>query len=461
MTLVSDQPNVILVQKDHTIINVLILGVILPLVDTTLINTSLHSIAVQFGAPLSTAQWIVSAYFLAAASAATLCAWLTQRIGAKQLWLGSLWVFLAGIFLSALAPGVELLIFSRVLQGIATGLLLPTMQTIVVTLIGRSKTKAALAAMSIPSVMAPIFGPLIGGMTVVLFDWRVLFLAQVPLCILAIIAASRKIPATAKSPVSPFDAMGFLLLCPALIATLYGLSKVSEPDTTLWQASLLIGMILMAAFIWHSRRKKEKSLMDFSLFKSEKLKSSCALLFFSSIAYYGGILLFPLYLIQAGHYGPNGAGLMLALHGVGTLIARYKLSWICRMWNDKAIAMAAIFIGIAGSTILIAPLAIEHPYLIAVGMILRGAGVGVLTILSMSGAYQELAPAQVAHASSLTRIVTHLGATLGATAVAGAAVLSDTTVALATGDYIRGQGMLMVSLVACGFFCQRLQKQSA
>lgn len=460
MTQSGETPNLALTASDRTIVRILILGVILPLLDTTLINISLHGIGQQLGAPLSMMQWVVTAYTLAAASAVPLCTWLVQRIGAGRLWILCLWLFLAGTCLSALAQNVEFLIFSRVLQGIATGLLLPTMQTIVVTSVGQDKARSALSAMSVPSVLAPILGPLIGGVTLQFFDWRLLFWAHAPICILAIVLAARGLPGGSAKTSSGFDSTGFLLLCPGLVTVFYGLSTLGHDDAREWVTPTLTGVALMMIFTWHAYCKKGNAIVDISLFKVSNLRASCALLFFSSVAYYGGILLFPLYLIQIGGYEPNLAGLLVALHGVGILIARHKLPHASRRWGDRPIAQAAGFLALVGSTILLVPQFVESPYLMALGMLLRGAGIGVLTILSMAGAYQGLGSTQVAHASSLTRIITHLGATIGASAVAGLIAAGDLNADTGS-NYAHGHLALMAAVILCGLACRRLSKSVA
>lgn len=457
MTSTSEPPSPILIASERTIIRILIIGAVLPLLDTTLVSISLHSIGTTLGAPLSMMQWVVTAYTLAAASAVPLCAWLTQRFGAKQLWVFCLGLFLVGACLSAVAQDVKFLIFSRVLQGIATGLLLPTMQTIVVICVGQKKARAALSAIAVPTVLAPVFGPLIGGATLQLFDWRLLFWAHVPICVLAIGVASVGIPNTSAKTTSAFDSTGFLLLCPGLITIFYGLSALGNDDAGTWAIPLVLGLTLMSAFTWHGYKRKGNAIVDISLFNVGNLRSACTLLFFSSVAYYGGAFLFPLYLIQIGGYEPNLAGLFVGIHGIGILLARHKLPQASRRWGDRRIEQAAILLALTGSIILIVPQFVERPSLIALGMILRGAGVGVLTLLSMSAAYEGLGQGQIAHASSLTRIITHLGSAIGVTVVAGLAV-SSKTLDMNASSYVHAHLALIACVMACIFACTRLQK---
>lgn len=135
----KENPSSLLSAADKVIINTLIFGAILPLLDTSVVNVALHDIGSQFGASLELSQWTITSYTLAAAGAVPLSGWLTQKIGSKRLWITSLWIFLFGSLFSGFAWNIEALIFSRILQGIACGVLLPAMQTIVIKTIGKIK----------------------------------------------------------------------------------------------------------------------------------------------------------------------------------------------------------------------------------------------------------------------------------------------------------------------------------
>lgn len=447
----------VLSTQDRALVATLIVGVILPLLDTTLVNIALHSIGEALGASIEKMQWVVAGYTLSAAAAVPLCSWLTQRLGSRRLWVLCLWLFLGGASLSALAQSVEFLIFARVLQGVATGLLLPTMQSIVIMHIGREKARLALAAVSVPSVLAPILGPVIGGISLEHVGWRPLFWAHVPICILAIALASSRLPSRRQDTREKLDSAGLLLLLPGVVLVIFGLSLVSHENKGTWVGLLGMGLVLMTGFVLHARRKQGTAIVDLSVLGMRSTQAAFLLLFFSSVAYYGGILLFPLYLIQAGGYGPTWAGLLVALHGVGILLARRKLTQASLRWGDRRVAAAAVAAGLAGSALLLTPCVLEHAVWMATGMVLRGAGIGVLTLLSMSAAYQGLKPSQVMHASSLSRIVTHLGATIGATTVAGIAAGKVAVDSPSVTGFVLAQLVLVGFLMACGVACGHLR----
>ncbi|MGE6333756.1 MFS transporter [Stenotrophomonas sp. NPDC077659] len=405
-----------LTTQDRTLVATLVLGVTLPLLDTTMVNVGLDAIRLGLNAPISTVQWVVTGYTLAAASSVPASAWLVAKLGQRKLWLSCLWAFLIGSALSAIAPNLPLLIASRVLQGLAAGVLLPTMQTIIISEVGRNRSRAALAAISIPSVLAPILGPPIGGLTLQIFSWHWLFWLHIPICAGAIFAAAKRLPTSKKGQARRTDPIALIALSLALTLTMYGATRI-DGSSLHWAFPLLSGIAMLTLFIARATRPESNAPVDLRIFRELNFTRWCSILFLSSMIYYGGAFLLPLMLMLNSGYTPGQAGLMLALHGVGTLVARQKMTAICARWGDRQTTLGAIILIAAGSLLLFPTSLLNHSA-IAVGMLIRGAGVGILTIMSMSGAYEDLTPEQVPHASLLSRIMTNAGAAMGAALVA-------------------------------------------
>ncbi len=439
-------------RTDRTIALTLILGATLPLLDATLLNIAIHSIGRSLGASLPQTQWVITAYAIAAAATVPLSGWLCERLSAKTVWLAGLWLFLAGACLCALSLSMDMLVCSRALQGVATGIMLPTMQTVLVTAIGQSKTRSALTMMSIPSVLVPILGPLLGGAALQLLEWRTIFWLHVPIGLLSIRFASQVIPDMASRRAS-LDATGFLLLSSALCGCIHSLSAAAGSTRQSW-ISGAAGLLGLFAFLTHALRKRGDAIVDVRLFLSPPFRRSCALLLLSSVAYYGGLLFFSLYFIQIGKDGLTVAGVLLALQGIGTLMGRQLLPMAARRCGEFRVALSCVLIAVIGSIALLPPF-FNDVILMALGMMLRGTGIGVLTLLSMSSAYTGLGPTQIPHASALTRMMTLLGAAIGAALVAvlyagAGGELSGTT---ASGASVHLA--LILTLLLCGAVCPR------
>jgi len=327
------------------------------------------------------------------------------------------------------------------------------MQTILVTAIGQSKTRSALTMMSIPSVLVPILGPLLGGAALQLLDWRTIFWLHVPIGLLSIRLASQIIPDMVASRLAVLDATGFLLLSSALCGCIHSLSAAAGSTRQSW-ISGAAGLLGLFAFLTHALRKRGDAIVDVRLFLSPPFRRSCALLLLSSVAYYGGLLFFSLYFIQIGKDGLTVAGVLLALQGIGTLMGRQLLPMAARRCGEFRVALSCVLIAVIGSIALLPPF-FNDVILMALGMMLRGTGIGVLTLLSMSSAYTGLGPTQIPHASALTRMMTLLGAAIGAALVA---VLCGSAGGEPSGTTAGGASVhlaLILTLLLCGPMCPR------
>jgi drug resistance transporter, emrB/qacA subfamily len=336
------------------------------------------------------------------------------------------------------------------------------MQTIVIEAIGKKKAKSALTAMAIPSVIAPILGPVIAGALLRFADWRMIFWLHVPICAVAIYLGWRNIPKDSRENViAGFDIIGFLLLCPGMILSIYGIESINpsspaDMNTGITVAS--VGIVFLASFFLISKRKPDSSLIDISMFKHSNFRKASLLLFTSSAVYYGGIMLYPLYFIQHDGYPSYLAGILLGIHGIGTLLSRWKLDRISRAVGEERTTFLAVILTIMGSCIVGWHGEIGNTWVLGFGMLLRGAGIGVLTIISMAGAYVGLTDRQISHASSVTRMMTHLGATIGVTGVTIAIKVSSDGYLFSGSVFDGGHFFLLALSTLCFFMINRQKK---
>src|SRR5690625_5048578 len=156
----------------------LLVGVVLPLIDTTLINLAIPTIQADLNASLHHMQWVIALFNLSAASSLIFSAWLNERFPTRHVWLFCLSLFTFVTAMIALAPQIWVLLVVRAIQGACIGIMLPTMQTLVAQLVGVKRMKGALATLSIPAVLAPLIAPVLGGGLLAIGHWSWLFAAQ-------------------------------------------------------------------------------------------------------------------------------------------------------------------------------------------------------------------------------------------------------------------------------------------
>ena len=195
-----------------------------------------------------------------------------------------------------------MLIGFRVLQGLGGGMLMPLGMTIMTRAAGPHRMGRLMAILGVPMLLGPILGPILGGWLIENASWHWIFLINAAdrhrRARLRVVRARRR---TAPEPSESFDFLGMLLLSPGLALFLFGVSSCLPEggDFTaprVW-VSMLVGVLLMLAFVWHSFRP-EHPLLDLRLFKNRNLTVSIITMFLFAAAFFGGLLLVPTYFQQ-------------------------------------------------------------------------------------------------------------------------------------------------------------------
>src|SRR5580765_538696 len=169
-------------------------GPLLLNLSSTTVNVALDALMARFETPLSTMQWIVTGYLLSLTLVLPSFRFAVERLGSRRLYLYALLAFTMTSGLAACAWSAASLIAFRVLQGAVGGLLAPLTQTLIAQVAGPKRMGRAVAIISIPVMTAPLLGPVLGGLLVQHLSWRFLFAVNVPLGLLGVWLAWRKLP---------------------------------------------------------------------------------------------------------------------------------------------------------------------------------------------------------------------------------------------------------------------------
>ncbi len=393
---------------------VLVLGLVAPLLDTTIVNVAIPSLRQHLDTTVATIQWISTAYLLTMAVSIPVTGWASQRFGARRVWIAALWIFLAGSVLSGLAWNIGSLIGFRALQGVGAGLLIPIMQTLLFSAAGGKPAGNMIALVSLPALLGPVLGPVIGGLIVGHLSWRWIFYVNPPLCLAAILLAIRYIPRDAGNHTQRLDVRGLLLLSPGLAALVYGLSKLG--DSGRWTGPgvvvpLVAGAALVVVFIRHALRAAVP-LVDLRLFRVRTFSAASTLMFLTGAASLGAMLLLPLYYQQLRGESVVTAGLLMVPQGIGTALSRAIAGHLER-WGARTVVLGAVLLSIAGTLPFAFAGANTSVAVLAIALVVRGAGLGTIFIAVLFEAYEGLRPAQIPHASTTTRILQQVGGSFG------------------------------------------------
>ncbi|RIX30404.1 DHA2 family efflux MFS transporter permease subunit [Amnibacterium setariae] len=429
----------------------LVVGAMAPLFDSTIVSVALHSLAHELHASVDTIQWVSTAYLLAMGVTVPVVGWLQRRVGGRRLWSAALVLFLVGSLLCSIAWSAGSLIAFRVVQGAGAGVMLPLLTTLLMQAAGGRALGRVMAVVSLPTALGPILGPVVGGLLLGAGDWRWLFWVNVPFVVVGLVLARLLMPADGPTVRARLDAVGLLLLSPAVVALLYGLSRVTAPGgfgrVDVW-APLAGGVVLLAAFVAWALRRRDAALVDLRLLRHRPLAAASALMFLTGASLYGAMLLLPLSFQELRGTDALGAGLLLIPQGVGSLLSRSLAGRLTDRIGARAVALVS-FAVIGLATV---PFAFAGPstpeWVLLVALLVRGVGLGAAFIPLMAVGFVGLDREEVPHASIVTRIAQQLGGGAGTAVLA--VVLQGAVATLGPVDAFRTAFWWAVGFTAAG-----------
>jgi EmrB/QacA subfamily drug resistance transporter len=451
---------------------VLVVGALAVVFDTTIVSVALHQLATSLHVSVSTIQWVTTGYMLALGVAVPLSTWMLARFGGKRVWMFALTVFLVGSIGSSLAWDAGSLIAWRVVQGLGGGLMLPVMTTLVMQAAGGRALGRTISLVALPALLGPILGPLVGGAIITDLSWRFMFWVNVPFCVAGLILAGLHLvdDRPAASAARPrLDVWGLVLLAPGIAAVILGLSNAGSadgfdhPDVI---APLAVGVAFLVAFTFYALRRRNP-LVDIRLLAARSVGSSSAVLFLSGFSLYGAMLLLPLYYQEIRGVSALTAGLMLVPQGLGTLLSRQIAGPLTDRIGSRSIAVVGFLIVAAATVPFSFVDATSNGWLLALWLLIRGIGLGAVTMPVMTASYVGLGRSQIAHSSVLTRTAQQIGGSFGTAVLA--VILEQAISGSGTGSVVSGfhvafwwaTGFSLVATALCAWLPGRNQVRAA
>ena len=395
-------------------------GALLLNLSATSINVAVDQLMKRFDAPLSTAQWIITGYLLALAFVLPAFRWSVERLGSRRLYIACLLAFTASSALCACAWSIESLIAFRVLQGAIGGLMAPLAQTLAAQLAGPRRMGRAIALMSIPILVAPLLGPTLGGLIIEHLSWRWLFVVNAPLGALGAWLAYRRLPPGQTAKRTRLDVLGLALLSPGIGLFTYAVTLVGRERALSSTAVLVfgVGAALVAAFVAYAARRPTTALIDLRLFRNVRFDAALGAHLITLFGEFGAQLMLPLYYQQVRGDSALVTGMLLAPQGIGMLITLPRAGKLADRMNAGTLIAAGVLITLVG-TFAFTQVTAETSYvLLAVSLVLRGAGLGATGAPALSAAYKQLPADEIPNGTATINIVQRLGAPLGTATMA-------------------------------------------
>src|SRR6201986_1866685 len=394
---------------------VVVLGTIMSVLDTTIVNVALDTLGRDLHATVDQIQWGATGYLLALAAVIPVSGWASRRFSSRSVYIVSLVMFTAGSVLCGLADSVGSLVFFRVIQGIGGGMLVPTGQMILVKAAGPKNLAKVMSAIGVPIVLAPIFGPTIGGLLLEHVSWQSIFLVNLPVGILTLVAALKLLPKDQPEGAERLDFLGLGILSIGLVGITYGLAETGSAGTLIASSVLVplaIGIAGVAAFVWRALRIPNP-LLNVRLYLDRAFTAASITTFCLGAALFGAMVLMPLYFQTVRGEDAVTTGLLLIPQGLGAAVAMALSGRATERWGGGVTATIGTVITLVATIPFVLLGANTAFVVIGAAMVIRGFGIGMSIMPAMTAAYAVLTPQQVTHATPQLTTLQRVGGSIG------------------------------------------------
>lgn len=388
---------------------------LLQVLDTTIANVAIPHMQSSLSATADTVTWVLTSYIIASAVAMPITGWLSDRIGARRLFIGSVAGFIAASMLCGLAQNLTEMVFFRALQGVAGAFIAPLSQAFMLDTTRPSKQPQMMAIWGMGVMIGPILGPVLGGWLTENWNWRWVFFVNLPVGVLSLAILISQLPHR-ETTTRRFDLLGFGLLAVALSSFQLFLDRGQQEDwfqsLEIWiYASVSAGAAWMAVIHFASAGAP---LFARHLFADRNFSIALAIMLVMGVVMFAPMALLPPMLQHLFGYGVIDTGLVLMPRGIGVLISMQFAGWAVRKGFDSRPLIIAGFVIMSASLFLMSrwSLEVDQFHVIATGMF-QGFGMGLVFIPLNISAFATLPPQMRTDGSSLLNLLRSLGASVG------------------------------------------------
>jgi EmrB/QacA subfamily drug resistance transporter len=392
---------------------VLCLSLVVLGMDNTILNVTLPTLARDLGATGSELQWMVDAYILVFAGLLLTMGALGDRFGRKLTLNAGLLVFVAASAASAFAGAPEVLIAARAAMGIGAALIMPATLSIITNTFPPTERGRAIGVWAGVAGLGVVLGPVIGGWLLERLWWGSVFLINVPVVALAILAGRPLVPESRDPGATPLDPTGAALSTAALVALVYGIIQAPQDGWTdpLILAAFGVAAVLSVAFIWWERRIQHPMLpMEF--FRNPRFSAASGAIAMAFFALFGSVFLLTQHLQFVLGYTPLQAGVRI-LPIAALIVGAPLAARLAEPIGTKLVVVAGVLL-VAGALWLLSTVQLGDGYgLVAAALALLGAGMGLTMAPATESIMGSLPLAKAGVGSAMNDTTRQVGGALG------------------------------------------------
>ncbi len=394
------------------------MAVLLQVLDTTIANVALPHMAADLSASQDQINWVLTSYIVASAIALPISGWLADKVGRKRLLLISVVGFTVASVLCASAVSLTEMVVFRAFQGVSGAFIVPLAQATLFDINPREKHGQAMALFGGGVMIGPILGPVLGGWLTDNYNWRWVFLVNLPVGVICALVMLRFMPKT-DTHERKFDMFGFALLAIALGSLQLFLDRGQQEDwLSSWEIRTELGFAIAATwmFLVHMITAKHP-LFDRDMFKDRNFATGMAFMAVTGVLLLAGLALLPPLLQNLYGYSVLQSGFLTAPRGVGTLISMLLAGRLTgRMDARLLVGIGVALMGV--SLWMMTGFAIDQPSRpVIVSGVVQGLGLGLIFVPLQSLAFETLAPKMRTTAAALLNLSRNIGGSIGISVV--------------------------------------------
>ena len=387
--------------------------------DSTIITTAVPDIAHSLAVTPVQMSLAVAAYVLSVAIFIPVSGWFADRFGARRIFVTALAIFTLGSVLCGLSQSFAMLVAMRVVQGLGGAMMTPVGRLILLRSFPRSELMTAMTYMTLPAIMGPVIGPLLGGVITTYFSWRWIFYVNVPFGMLGILLALRYVADMREHEVAGFDFPGFLMVGGGLGLLQFALEGISHPVMPPFAIALsaVAAIALLLGFGLYARRAVAPAV-DLTLFRSRSFRVGTVAGGLCRIGMNGVPYLLPLMLQVGFGLSPIASGSITFISSVGAVIIRNLLAPVIRRSGFRFVLIGSAIAGSIG----LAGFALIDPrtphYLILLWVFVFGLTRSAQFMSSNTLSYADTPDRQLSRATSLGGVLQQLSVSFGVSVAA-------------------------------------------
>jgi len=394
------------------------MAVLLQVLDTTIANVALPHMAADLSATQDQINWVLTSYIVSSAIALPISGWLADRVGRKRLLLVSVVGFTVASVLCATATSLSEMVIFRAFQGVSGAFIVPLAQATLFDINPREKHGQAMALFGGGVMIGPILGPVLGGWLTDNYNWRWVFLVNIPVGILCVLIMLRFMPKT-ETLKRNFDMFGFALLALALGGLQLFLDRGEQEDwLQSWEIRVELGVAIAASwmFVVHMVTAKHP-LFDRSMFKDRNFATGMLFMAVTGVLLLAGLALLPPLLQNMYGYSVLQSGFLTAPRGVGTLISMLLAGRLTGKMDARI--LVGIGVTLMGVSLwMMTGFAIDQPSRpVILSGVVQGLGLGLIFVPLQSLAFETLVPQLRTTAAALLNLSRNIGGSIGISVV--------------------------------------------